>query len=387
MPVIDERIKEWATERQAEYIDAVNLYGSNQKAAVALKVGRRAVDKSINCARAAAARAGYAPECDMVRTVPDGYKVKGVSTYYNAQGKPSGQWVKSSADSQRQAELMQAALEAMAEDLPKLPAVPAPGATLDSLLAVYPMGDPHIGMLSWGEETGADFDLRIAERDLCAAMAYLVEQAPAAKRAVIINLGDYFHADNMAGMTSRSGNVMDMDSRLPKMFRVGVKIMRQLVDSALKKHDTVEVVNAIGNHDDVLAMVMSVMLAQIYEDEPRIVIHDQPTSRHYIQHGKVLIGVTHGHQTKDTDLPGIMATERPKLWGDTQYRYFYRGHHHHDSLKEYNGCIVEQFRTLAAGDAYSVSGGYLSGRDMKCIVHHAEYGEVARNTCALEMLA
>ncbi len=387
MQVIDPRIKEWATERQKEFIDAVNVHGSNQKAAAALGIGRRTIDQAIKRAKAAAARAGYSPDHDMVRTVPDGFKVKGVSTFYNKDGKPTAQWVKSSADEERQRQMMQAAFEAMAEELPKLPPAPGPGETLDSLLAVYPLGDPHVGMLSWGEETGADFDLRIAERDLCAAMAYLVEQAPAAKRAVIINLGDYFHADNMAGMTSRSGNVMDMDSRLPKMFRVGVKIMRQLVDSALKKHETVEVINAIGNHDDVLAMVMSVMLAQIYENEPRIVIHDQPTSRHYIQHGKVLIGVTHGHQTKDTDLPGIMATERPKLWGDTQYRYFYRGHHHHDSLKEYNGCIVEQFRTLAAGDAYAVSGGYLSGRDMKCIVHHAEYGEVARNTCALEMLA
>lgn len=384
---IDPELRSFATPRQLEYLDAVEKHGSNQKAAAAMGVNRRSIDQSLAALRRNAAQRGYAPECDMTRIVPDGYKVKGISTYYNAKGKPSGQWVKSTADEQRQRELMQAAFEAMAEDLPTLPAVPAPGATLDSLLAVYPMGDPHVGMLSWGEETGADFDLRIAERDLCAAMAYLVEQAPAAKRAVIINLGDYFHADNMAGMTSRSGNVMDMDSRLPKMFRVGVKIMRQLVDSALRKHETVEVINAIGNHDDVLAMVMSVMLAQIYENEPRIVIHDQPTSRHYIQHGKVLIGVTHGHQTKDTDLPGIMATERPKQWGDTQYRYFYRGHHHHDSLKEYNGCIVEQFRTLAAGDAYAVSGGYLSGRDMKCIVHHAEYGEVARNTCALEMLA
>jgi hypothetical protein len=384
---IDPELRSFATPRQLEYIDAIEKHGSQQKAAKALGIGRRTLDQGMVLLRKNAALRGYSPAHDMVRTVPDGFKVKGVSTYYNAAGKPSGQWVKSTADEQRQREMMQAALEAMSEDMPKLPAAAAPGTTLDSLLAVYPLGDPHIGMLSWGEETGADFDLRIAERDLCAAMAYLVQQAPAAKRAVIINLGDYFHADNMVGMTSRSGNVMDMDSRLPKMFRVGVKIMRQLIDSALKKHETVEVVNAIGNHDDVLAMVMSVMLANIYENEPRIIIHDQPTSRHYIQHGKVLIGVTHGHQTKDAELPGIMATERPRLWGDTQYRYFYRGHHHHDSLKEYNGCIVEQFRTLAAGDAYAVSGGFLSGRDMKCIVHHADYGEVARNTCALEMLA
>lgn len=319
--------------------------------------------------------------------VPDGFKVTGKSTLIDRRtGETVLEWVKVSRDAERQRELIAEAIEAMCEDVPRIKPTPGPRQTLDHLLAVYPMGDPHIGMLSWGEETGADFDLQIAERDLCAAMAYLVEQAPPAKRALIANLGDFFHADNMAGVTSRSGHVLDMDSRLPKMVRVGVRVMRQLIASALEKHETVEVVNAIGNHDDVLSMALSIMLANIYENEPRIVIHDQPTPRHYIRHGKVLIGITHGHTTKDADLPLIMATERHKDWGETTARYWYRGHHHHDAKKEYNGCIVEQFRTLAAGDAYAVSHGYLSGRDMKCIVHHAEYGEVARTICSVDML-
>ena len=53
---------------------------------------------------------------------------------------------------------------------------------------------------------------------------------------------------------------------------------------------------------------------------------------------------------------------------------------------EFNGCQVEQFRTLAAGDAYAVSNGFLAGRDMKCIVMHSEYGEVGRNICSIDML-
>jgi hypothetical protein len=55
-------------------------------------------------------------------------------------------------------------------------------------------------------------------------------------------------------------------------------------------------------------------------------------------------------------------------------------------MLEFNGCKVEQFRTLAPGDAYAVGSGYLSGRDMKLIVHHSEYGEVARTTCSIDML-
>jgi len=233
---------------------------------------------------------------------------------------------------------------------------------------------------------GNDFDLDIARNDLCNAVSYLVSQSPKSHRCLIANLGDFFHADNLAGTTAKSGNILDMDTRLPKVIRVGVAAMRTCIETALKRHEQVEVVNAIGNHDEVLSMALSIMLANVYENEPRVVVHDSPTRRHYIRHGKVLIGITHGDRTRDKDLPGIMATEQPQEWGETLHRYYYRGHNHHDTKLESNGCIVEQFRTLAPGDAYAVGGGWLSGRDMKLIVHHGDYGEVSRTTCSINML-
>jgi len=316
----------------------------------------------------------------------DGYRVKGTSTLYDAQtGEARLQWVKTDVDKERQEQIQREIIAELCEGLPKFKPVKAAAVGSVDLMSVVPFGDPHFGMYSWAEETGNDFNLDIARKDLCAAVDYLVSLSPSG-RLVIANLGDFFHADNLEGTTSRSGNVLDMDTRLPKVIRVGVAAMRQCIETGLRHHETVEVVNAIGNHDDVLSMAMSIMLANVYENEPRIIIHDQPTPRHYIRHGKTFVGITHGHRTKDRDLPGIMATERPQDWGETAHRYFYRGHHHHDSVEEFNGCKVEQFRTLAPGDAWAVGGGYLSGRDMKMIVHHKEYGEMARHTCSIDLL-
>jgi hypothetical protein len=127
------------------------------------------------------------------------------------------------------------------------------------------------------------------------------------------------------------------------------------------------------------------MFRNIYENEPRVHVYDAPTMRHYVRHGKVLIGVVHGHQTRDNSLGGIMATEKAQDWGQTQHRYWYRGHHHQDKVTELAGVKVEQFRTLAPQDAYASGGGYMSGQDMKAIVHHAEHGEIARHTFAISM--
>ena len=44
---IDPAIKQWATDRQCEYIDAVIEHGSNRKAALALGVHRSVIDMAL----------------------------------------------------------------------------------------------------------------------------------------------------------------------------------------------------------------------------------------------------------------------------------------------------------------------------------------------------
>jgi len=333
------------------------------------------------------ARQGWSPDHDMTRTVPDGFRVKGVSTYYNKEGNPTGQWVKSQIDDERQAELLREAVAAMVEDLPKLPRRKAEGKYLPHLLAGYPIGDGHIGMLAWGEETGEDWDLAIAERIHCGAMASLAEAAPAAERALIVNLGDWLHYDSLAAVTPRSGHNLDADGRYAKMVRVAIKVIRQCIESALAKHKFVHVINAPGNHDETGALWLSAALAHIYEREPRVTVETSPAQFAYVRHGKVLIGVHHGHSCKPKDLPGVMAADRAQDWGESRFRYWWGGHVHHERVIEFPGVRFESFNTMAAKDAYAAGGGWRSERNMKCIVFHAEYGEVARHTVNPAMLA
>lgn len=319
--------------------------------------------------------------------IPDGYKIKGTSTLYK-DGQPQLQWVKTNQDAERQLELMKEAIAALSESLPKLDPSDSPDQsdTNNNLMAVYPLGDPHIGVLTWAEETGQDWDLKIAEQKFCGAFHRLVKTAPQCDQAVIVNLGDYFHADNMEGVTSRSGHSLDMDGRFAKMIRVGFKIMRQMIDSALSHHRTVRVINATGNHDDTSSLFLSVALANMYESEPRVIVDDSPTPFHYVEWGKCMFGVHHGHSCKPAMLPGVMAADQPEMWGRTQYRYWYTGHIHHDTKKEYAGVTQESFRTLAAKDAYATWGGYRSGQDSKCIVLDKRFGEVERHTVNLAMV-
>ena len=363
--------------------ECLALFMSSRKIADKYGVNERTVERK----RAKLARQGWSPEHDMTKTVPDGFHLKGTSTLYGDDGKIKLQWAKTSIDHERQRELFLMAADSMASELPQVSKVKGPKATLPHLMAVYPIGDAHIGMRAWGEETqGDDWDMTEAVRVQCGAMAALVDLAPAADCGVIINLGDWLHADNMQGMTERSGHVMDLDGRYAKMIDVGMMVMRQCITSALKKHKQVRVINVVGNHDDTGALWMSVALRHTYENEPRVQIDKAPSAFHYIEHGRCLVGTHHGHTCKAERLPGVMAADQAEAWGRTRHRYWYLGHVHHQSVKEFAGVTVESFNTLTAKDAYSAFGGYRAQQNMKCIVLHAEFGEVARHTVSPEML-
>jgi hypothetical protein len=314
---------------------------------------------------------------------PD-FLTTGTSTLYDAQGQVKLQWVKQNKNYDRQ--FAEELINTLSEQLPKAKPSIAPKRFETDVIAVYPMGDPHFGMYAWSEEAGEDFDLKIAEANLCDAVDRLVNTVPSCESALIVNLGDFFHADNMEGRTARSGVSLDTDTRWPKVLRVGLKAIDQCIHSALARHKHVTVINAIGNHDDHSAMFLSVALSHKYQDDPRITINHAPTIKHYHRFGKNLFGVHHGHTIKMQDLPLQMAIDRPVDWSECSYRFFFTGHIHHDSAKEIGGVRVESYRTLAAKDAWHASMGYHAGRDMKAILFHKDYGEAERHTVNLERL-
>lgn len=382
-----EKLKQWATARQSEVLDAIILLDSNRAAAESLGIGVETVKEHLKTLRKKAALQGYSPEHDLVATIPEPLVIRGVSTLYGADGEVKQQWVKSHLDRSLAKEAIEEWVNWLVQDAKGLaPIVPAPAVCNDDLLVVYPMGDPHFGMYGWRAETGEDFDLGIAEHLTKAAITRLVDSAPAASTALIVELGDFFHADNNSAQTPRSGNQLDVDTRYARVLQVGLRAMVFVIQAALAKHAKVIVRIVQGNHDTHSSLALALGLDAYFHGEPRISVDLSPAPFWFFRFGRVLIGATHGDTCKTDKLPSIMAYDRAEDWGQTRYRYFYHGHIHHDSVKEFPGCMVESFRTLAARDAWHTSSGYRSGRDMKMIVHHREFGEVERHRIDIAQL-
>lgn len=384
---MDSQLASYATVRELEYLEAVEKHGSQRAAARALKVDCKTLRSALARLRSRAASKGYSPDHDMRHTVPDGFRVKGVSTYYDEEGKPRGQWVKSSADEDRRQELIRAAYEAMAEELPRVEPVPKLGAIEPNLATVYTLTDSHVGMLAWARETGADWDLSIAERVLTGCFRRMVESSPSARVGFVNQLGDFLHSDGLLPVTPTSGHVLDQDGRYTKLVETAVRILRRVVDMALEKHQEVVVLMAEGNHDMASSVWLRVMFKAIYEKEPRVQVIDSPLPYYVYRHGKTMLAFHHGHLKKNDQLPILFAAQFPEDWGLTTKRYAHTGHRHHTEEKEHSGITVIQHPTLASRDAYAARGGWIAERQVRAITYHSEFGEVGRVVVTPEMLS
>lgn len=338
------------------------------------------------CAIAQLPLKGWAPAHDMVHTVPEGFVVKGVSTLYDKQGQVAGQWVKSMQEGDALRRALEAAFTGMADTLPRIAPVPAPTHTNSDLLNVFVLTDYHLGMLSWAEETGADWDMDIAEELLLKWFRAAIAAAPPAKRAVFANIGDFLHWDGMDAVTPASKHILDADTRFQKLVRVAIRVERQIIAMLLEAHEEVHVINAEGNHDPASSIWLREWLAAVYENEPRVTVDTSADPYYCVEHGLTSLFFHHGHKRKMEQVADVFVAKFREVFGRTKHSYAHTGHLHHDKRIENNLMTVEQHRTLAAPDAYASRGGWMSGRDAKVITYHKQHGEVARLTINPDMV-
>lgn len=385
---VDEGLYQFCTVAQLEKLEAIQKHGSMRAAARALKVGYTAVAGALATVKRKAALQGYSPAHDLTRPVAPGQVLRGASLLYRrGEPEPLLTWVKSKADDEAQHAIRRAAIEAMAAEVPRLAPLPSPGEGHADLCNVYTLTDSHVGMLAWGEETGEDWDLKIAEATLVGCFEQMVMNGPAAAVGFVNQLGDYLHYDSaISPVTPTNQHVLDADGRMPNMVRTAIRVLRRVVDLALQKHEKVVLLLAEGNHDIAGSVWLRAMFSALYEAEPRVTVIDSEMPYYAYQHGRTMLAFHHGHLKKNDQLPILFASQFPKIWGDTTTRYCHTGHRHHVEEKEHSGMTVFQHPTLASRDAYAARGGWIARRQVTAVTYHSTFGEVARNTVCPEML-
>lgn len=256
----------------------------------------------------------------------------------------------------------------------------------DGNLLEISIPDLHIGKMAYRAETGEDYDLKIAVKRFKDAIAEILSRVNIKKLdRILFPVGnDLINVDNDQ-LTTTGGTPQDCDSRFSKM----VKITRELLIDTIHQLSNIAPVDVMivrGNHDSTISFLMGEILDAFFHSNPRVKIDNAPTWRKYYQYGKVGILYTHGDKEKHNSLGLIFATEQPKMWADTKFRFAKLGHFHKTKTVQYvsvdteQGFQVQTLPSLSGTDEWHSSKGYLGLKQCKAFLYHRTKGEIATYT-------
>ena len=301
--------------------------------------------------------------------LPPGYRMRGVSILKDDTGHTRLTWIKTAVDPDWH-------VGGTDECVVPAAVIPAPDHLCDDQLAVYPIGDPHIGMHAWNRDAGGDFDLDIALRLYLGASMTAFRKAPVGSDALLIDLGDFYHFDDALYRTSSGRVTVDADSRYQKVVHTGQRIADTLLEAALTQHRKVTWWTLRGNHDAQASVALYSYLRGRWGQHPRVTIDDTAGKFHYLRWHSNLLAATHGENARKrrATLHECMTVDRRQDWGETRHAKWHIGHVHHTSKTEAGGVEQETYRILAPNDAWHQAQGYRAARDIRVEIWHKEYG-------------
>lgn len=379
---VDPRIlKEFAeSDRQHEIIDAVISAGSASKAANILGINRRSVDKTVTRLEGKAASKGVAPHRDLTHQTAAGFETKRVSTAYKEDGSVALQWHIQEPQKQSLKERLGLMIDGIKDDLTGFKtAVKAPEKVNSDYLAMYVLGDHHFGMLADSETKfdDEDWDVKIASQVLLDSTERLANRVGDAEVGVLLNVGDFFHADSSKNETT-AGTRVDVDTRIGKTFKLGGRLFQILIDKMLKTHKRVIVINVRGNHDSDMACHLSSCLELLYDKEPRVEVLPNYSKFIHLQWHNNLFVFHHGDRIKHEQILQTVIKNLDNEWSQSKNRYCHLGHIHHHTAREVGSMHFEHFGSLTSADQWHSDSGYNAERSMTAIVYHKDSGEDSR---------
>lgn len=246
--------------------------------------------------------------------------------------------------------------------------------------------DMHFGKMSHADETGDDFDMKIACKRFTKAVNELLSRVDLTKVGrILFPVGnDMFNIDNIQ-KTTTAGTPQDNDTRYHEMIKVVKNLLIKTIVE-LSEIAPVDVVVVSGNHDYQTTFLFGEILDAYFHNDKNVNVNNSPKLRKYYSYGNTAIQFTHGDNEKHQDLGLIFATEQPKIWSSSKFRYCQMGHLHKSkkidyvSVDEHQGFKIQILPSLSSTDAWHYKKGYNSMKAAKAFLIDKKEGIIGEFT-------
>jgi hypothetical protein len=225
--------------------------------------------------------------------------------------------------------------------------------------------DLHIGKMGAigevGELYSTDIAIMLFEKAIERLLLY--SQLFSIDRIVIPIGNDMLNTDGMS-MTTTKGTPQQDDVSWQSSFKRGREMLVTVIDR-LRLIAPVDVIVIPGNHDYERMFYMGDAIECWYHACKEVTVNNSMSPRKYYRYGVNLLGFTHGNNEKHTDLPLIMAKERPEDWSQVKFTEWHIGHNHKRKslswvdIDENFGTVVRILPSLCGPDSWHHGKGYI----------------------------
>jgi len=257
----------------------------------------------------------------------------------------------------------------------------------DHLLVINP-ADIHIGKYANKLETGEVYDCETAVERVVEGVQGLIQKAEGfdVGRILFCIGNDVLHIDNVYNTTTK-GTHQDTDGKKWwEHYEIALNLYVKVIEM-LRRVAPVDVLHSMSNHDYQSGFHLAHTLKSWFRKAKDVNFDISVAHRKYYLYGENLIGLEHGDGAKMDKLPLLMAQEKPQMWSETKYRYWYLHHIHHKvkhkwlDAKDYIGVTIEYMRSPSSVDSWHSRKGFCGvPRACEGFIHDKESGQVARLT-------
>ena len=252
------------------------------------------------------------------------------------------------------------------------------------LLVINP-ADIHVGKYANKTETGDSYNNNIAvSRVLEGIEGLLTKSKGFTLERILFCVGnDILHIDNVYQTTTK-GTIQDTDGKWWEHFEIALELYVKCIER-LRQIAPVDILHSMSNHDYQSGFHLAHALKSWFRNDEEISFDISVAHRKYYLYGLNLIGLEHGDGAKMDKLPLLMAQEKPSMWSETKYRYWYLHHIHHKvkhkwlDAKDFIGVSVEYMRSPSGTDSWHSRKGFCGvHKAVEGFIHQKESGQVAR---------
>lgn len=211
----------------------------------------------------------------------------------------------------------------------------------------------HLGKMSWGGETGQDYDKNIAQQRFQTIYNEIVEQQEIEKcDTCLLCIGnDFFNSDTVNATTTK-GTPQTNDLRWQKLFNIGLKLYTEMLLGLSNNFNNIEVRLQSGNHDKMASFYLYIALSCYFKDFDNIHFSQDYKDVQCYLWGKCGIFFSHG----DTNLKRLIKSipaEFYEEWGKTIFRELHLGHLHKEVVvDDDSGMITRRVGSPTATDQW-----------------------------------